>query len=239
MAAEHFTRIPSLRRIMSYRLGYSVMRFVSQSLPAMAVLISAVLGTTAPVQAGPRDSYVKSAFMRVHGPVQAPYGYIRFCDSNPDECSARGGEDRRFRPSPQRLSELDEINRMVNAAIEPATDEDVYGTSEFWTLPGRRGDCEDYALLKRKILMQRGWPASALLLTVVRDEKGDGHAVLTARTAHGDFLLDNKFDAVRLWHESGYSFIMRQSYLNPRVWVSLNPSETTPGSLAGLEDERR
>ncbi len=44
------------------------------------------------------------------------------------------------------------------------------------------GDCEDYALLKRKMLMQAGWPREALLMTVVRDKKGEGHAVLTVKT---------------------------------------------------------
>lgn len=178
----------------------------------------------------------KSPFMRVYGPVQPPYGYVRFCEAKPDECSAAGGEERRFYPSPARLSELDEINREINRAIEPATDEEIYGMSEYWTLPGRRGDCEDYALLKRKILLQRGWPASALLLTVVRDEKGEGHAVLTARTALGDFLLDNKFDDVKLWSASGYTLVMRQSYLNPRVWVSLDPNQTSPAALAGVRE---
>ena len=236
MKSGRFTGFGSIQSMMVMRSGYNVMRLNKVTLALAALLGPLCFLLPAASEASPRQP-VKSAFMRVFGPVQAPYGYIRFCEANPGECSARGGEARRFRPSPARLSELDEVNRMVNAAIEPATDEDVYGTSELWTLPGRRGDCEDYALLKRKILMQRGWPASALLLTVVRDEKGEGHAVLTARTAHGDFLLDNKIDDVRLWHESGYSLVMRQSYLNPRVWVSLDLSETTPGSLAGVEAE--
>ena len=56
----------------------------------------------------------------------------------------------RFQPTPERLSELDEVNRNVNRAIKPATDMEIYGVSEYWTLPTDRGDCEDYALLKRK-----------------------------------------------------------------------------------------
>ena len=71
-------------------------------------------------------------------------------------------------------------------------------------LPTDRGDCEDYALLKQKLLIERGWPSSSLLMTVVRDEKGEGHAVLTARTSQGDFVLDNKVEAVKLWNRSGY-----------------------------------
>ena len=47
-------------------------------------------------------------------------------------------------------------------------------------------------LLKRRMLMQAGWPREALLITVVRDKKGEGHAVLTVKTDKGDFILDNQ-----------------------------------------------
>ena len=91
-----------------------------------------------------------------------------------------------------------------------------------------KGDCEDYALLKRHLLIKRGWPVSSLLITVVRDENGDGHAILTARVAQGDFILDNKAGDVRPWSRTGYRFVMRQSYLNPRVWMSLDPKDQPP-----------
>jgi predicted transglutaminase-like cysteine proteinase len=178
-----------------------------------------------------------SPYMRVYGPAQPPYGFVRFCEANPDACTGHSIDDVRFQPTPERLSELDEINRSVNRAIAPATDQEIYGVSELWTLPVDRGDCEDYALLKQKELIERGWPQSALLLTVVRDEKGEGHAVLTARTAQGDFVLDNKVDEVRLWNTSGYYFIMRQSYLDPRVWVSLDTNDrSAPAAIAGVRE---
>ena len=187
----------------------------------------------------PQTNTSNSPFMRVYGPAQPPYGFVRFCERNPDACRSRLIEDIRFQPTPERLSELDEVNRWVNHAIQPATDMEIYGVSEFWTYPVDRGDCEDYALLKQKILIQRGWPKSSLLLTVVRDEKGEGHAVLTARTAQGDFVLDNKIDDVRLWNASGYYFLMRQSYLDPRVWVSLDANDrTAPDAIAGVQDGR-
>ena len=50
------------------------------------------------------------------------------------------------------------------------TDLDLYGRIEHWTYPAAMGDCEDYVLLKRRLLRERGWPSSALLITVVRDE---------------------------------------------------------------------
>jgi predicted transglutaminase-like cysteine proteinase len=174
------------------------------------------------------------AFMRIYGPALPPYGYVRFCSAFPAECQRGPLEDARIPASPERFAELDSVNRQVNAAIKPATDFEIYGEVERWTLPTDRGDCEDYALLKRHILMRRGWPASALLMTVVRDEKGEGHAILTARTARGDFILDNKTDEIKLWSATPYAFVMRQSYIDPNVWLSLDPRQVhTPVLLGG------
>jgi predicted transglutaminase-like cysteine proteinase len=197
---------------------------------------------TAPSVAEPsraqRSAERSVAFMRVYGNAQPPYGFVRFCETTPRECVGETRQDLRFAADAMRLAELDDVNRMVNTTIEPLTDLELYGVTEHWTLPVDKGDCEDYALLKRKMLIARGWPASALLLTVVRDEKGDGHAVLTARTAQGDFILDNKIGEVRPWNKTPYEFVMRQSYLNPKVWVSLDPLQAPgPSNLAGVRNE--
>jgi predicted transglutaminase-like cysteine proteinase len=206
----------------------------------LRVIVAAGLAgmLSAPALADPapvREQDRATPYMRVFGVTQPPYGFVQFCDRVPGECRLGPQEEQRFSASPQRLTELDIVNRTVNREIEPATDLEIYGQTEYWTLPVLRGDCEDYALLKRKRLMARGWPASSLLITVVRDEKGEGHALLTARTVQGDFILDNKVDEVKLWTRTPYEFVMRQSYLNPRIWMSLDPREansTLP--LAGV-----
>jgi predicted transglutaminase-like cysteine proteinase len=187
----------------------------------------------------PRGQDRASPYMRVFGVTQAPYGFVEFCQRVSEECKPGAPEEQRFSATPERLSELHNINRVVNHEITPTTDLEIYGQTEYWTLPTTRGDCEDFALLKRKRLMARGWPASALLITVVRDEKGEGHAVLTVRTMQGDFILDNKMDEVKIWHRTPYDFVMRQSYLNTRVWMSLDPkaaNSTLP--LAGVPRQR-
>ena len=168
------------------------------------------------------------AYMPVFGATQPPYGFVMFCKRVPGEC-AQGvlQDDQRFDAEPQRLTELDAVNRAVNREIEPATDLEIYGQTEYWTIPTTKGDCEDFALLKRKRLIALGWPGNALLMTVVRDEKGEGHAVLTARTVQGDFILDNKTDEVKVWYRTHYEFVMRQSYLDPRLWMSLDPREAS------------
>ena len=188
----------------------------------------------------PRGQERNSPYMRVFGVTQAPYGFVQFCARMPGECQNGPLEEQRFSGTPQRLSELDTINRTVNREIAPATDMEIYGQAEYWTIPTTRGDCEDYALLKRKRLMARGWPASALLMTVVRDEKGEGHAVLTARTLQGDFILDNKVDEVKAWHRTRYDYVMRQSYLNPMLWMSLDPAEgsNSTAPLVGVRSAR-
>ncbi len=187
----------------------------------------------------PRTAERSPVFMRVYSQAAPPFGFVQFCERQPIHCAGEQVVERRLFASAERLAELDEVNRLVNAAIEPVTDMELYGVEEYWTLPVTKGDCEDYALLKRRLLAQRGWPTSSLLITVVKDEKGAGHAVLTARTSQGDFVLDNKVATVKLWHRTGYEFIMRQSYLNPRVWMSLDPSEATaPAALAGVRSTR-
>jgi predicted transglutaminase-like cysteine proteinase len=203
-----------------------------------AVAISTALSCSAmadpPGQWRERDR--ASPYMRVYGVSQPPYGFVEFCRRMPQECVQGPVEEQRFSATPERLIELDRINRAVNREIAPATDLEVYGVVEYWTIPTTRGDCEDYALLKRKRLMQRGWPASALLMTVVRDDKGEGHALLTARTVQGDFVLDNKVDEIKIWHRTRYEYIMRQSYLNPQLWMSLDPKQAnTSLPLAGVQ----
>ena len=102
------------------------------------------------------------------------------------------------------------------------TDMDHWGVVERWNYPDDGyGDCEDYALQKRKMLMQAGWPREALLMTVVRDQNGDGHAMLTVKTDKGEYILDNQRDEILLWSDTGYRFVKRQSQSDPNVWVSL------------------
>jgi predicted transglutaminase-like cysteine proteinase len=204
----------------------------------------AALAIPLPASADPaaniRQNDRTSPYMRVFGVSQPPYGFVKFCEREPDECRQGAPEEQRFSAGPDRLSELDAVNRTVNHEIEPATDLEVYGQTEYWAIPTTRGDCEDYALLKRKRLIARGWPISSLLMTVVRDERGEGHAVLTARTVQGDFILDNKVDEVKVWYRTPYEYVMRQSYLNTRIWMSLDPREANSSlPIAGVRATTR
>lgn len=144
---------------------------------------------------------------------------MAYCKEHKNLCVSQNNTQ--FTATPKNLSELFEINRLVNKAIEPVTDLENYGVDEYWTIPQHKGDCEDYALLKQQLLKALDWPQSALLLTVVLDEKNEPHAVLVARTDQGDFVLDNKTNEVRLWNQYPYRFVMRQSALDPSKWYSI------------------
>jgi predicted transglutaminase-like cysteine proteinase len=208
---------------------------------AIVAILSFVVTTTA-LEANPVEktrAAAPASFMRVYAQALPPYGFVHFCERTPGECAPARADDHRITATADRLAELDEINRVVNRAIRPVTDIDLYGVTEHWTLPVDAGDCEDYVLLKRHILIKRGWSPASLLITVVRDEKGEGHAILTARTSIGDMVLDNKVDDVKLWSRTPYTFVMRQSYLDPRAWVSLDPKDAaSPSQMAGVRGHR-
>jgi predicted transglutaminase-like cysteine proteinase len=125
------------------------------------------------------------------------------------------------------------VNHWVNANIWPITDLKHWGVVERWNYPDDGyGDCEDYVLEKRRLLMAAGWPRGALLITVVRDQNGDGHAVLTVATDKGEFILDNQRDDILLWSDTGYRFVKRQSQSDPNVWVSLGEPSEAPATSA-------
>jgi len=178
-----------------------------------------VLGA-ATAQSGERVERV--AYASVGGLVRPPIGWVEFCNENPKECEARSSEPRDVVLTSTVWKDLVRVNRWVNDTIQPVTDMDHWGVVERWSFPDDgKGDCEDYVLLKRRMLMQAGWPREALLITVVRDKKGDGHAVLTVKTDKGEFILDNQAEEILLWSETGYRFVKRQSQANPNVWIAL------------------
>src|SRR6266852_167531 len=166
--------------------------------------------------------------------TRPPIGWVEFCAEHVSECKVAPSEPRSVVLSLRLWRDLVRINQAVNANIRPMTDLEHYGVVEKWAYPDDGyGDCEDYVLLKRRMLMEAGWPREALLITVVRETSGDGHAVLTVRTDRGDFVLDNQNEAIVLWSESGYRFVKRQSQSDPNVWVSLGdprPSAATATS---------
>ncbi|MFL4999944.1 MAG: transglutaminase-like cysteine peptidase [Xanthobacteraceae bacterium] len=180
-------------------------------------------------------------FISVGDETRAPVGWVEFCNHRPWECHVAPTAPRNVTLTSKAWKELVRINRLVNTRIRPMTDLEHYGVVEKWAYPDDGyGDCEDYVLLKRRMLMEAGWPREALLITVVRDKKGDGHAVLTVRTDQGEFVLDNQNEDIVTWPEAGYRFVKRQSQSDPNVWVSLGdprPATATATSRREVLDQ--
>ena len=75
------------------------------------------------------------------------------------ECKTKPSVPRDILLTTQAWKKLERINLWVNSHIKPMTDMDHWGVFERWNYPDDGyGDCEDYVLLKRRLLIQLGWP---------------------------------------------------------------------------------
>lgn len=90
------------------------------------------------------------------------------------------------------------INRAVNFAISPVSDETRWGVSDHWsdpleTLGSNSGDCEDYAIVKYVALLLAGLSKDALKIVVLRNRLPyEDHAVVAVRVDHQWLILDNR-----------------------------------------------
>jgi len=163
------------------------------------------------------------AYMHTGGRTTQPVGHYEFCQKLPQECAQRTPEQEPVELTRKLWSSIVSINNSVNTRIVPRTDMEMWGKEEVWSYPDSGfGDCEDYALEKRRELMALGVPAGNLLMTVARQPNGDGHAVLTVSTSLGEFILDNLESKVLSWTDTDYTYLKRQSDTNSGVWVTIN-----------------
>lgn len=183
-----------------------------------AGIILGLIAATAGASAAP---------MVTGGLTSQPIGHFEFCKNNPSECSISVRDNGPEQMTGALWRELGEINLAVNQAVKPMNDVDIYGKDEVWAYPNGVGDCEDYVLEKRRELAAKGISLSNLLITVVRKSDGEGHAVLTVRTDKGDFILDNLSDNVKVWSETDYRYLKRQSSVNTGRWVAIREGQTT------------
>ena len=208
----------------------------------LALVAAAMLAASASVTAAwERTASLGNAFpqleqplyIAVGEPTRPPIGWVDFCVEYQPECAAKPSAPRDVVLSSKAWADIVNVNAWANQAIKPITDMEHWGVIERWNYPDDGyGDCEDYVLLKRRILMKAGWPREALLITVVRDKKGDGHAVLTVKTDRGEFVLDNQEPQVLSWKRTGYRFVKRQSQSDPNAWVLLGEPPTAPAIVS-------
>ncbi|MBN9028152.1 MAG: transglutaminase-like cysteine peptidase [Rhizobiales bacterium] len=135
------------------------------------------------------------AFMRVTGKTSQPVGHFELCSRMPVECNEITRNTAPVHLTVTRWNELIAVNDNVNTAIEPVTDQELYGREEYWNYPeDGKGDCEDFVLLKRRELIEKGWPAGS---------------------------------KIKLWGDTEYQFVKRQSDQNSGRWVSIDDDRPT------------
>ena len=208
---------------------------VLAKLAIVAIWVSVAYGCATPIPSAdairalpaaspPRDT---AAMPDTSVAAVTPPGFISFCVRFADQCDAP-----QHAPSTVALTEsawrtMQQVNAASNAAIWAEDDAVHYGRAEYWTIPtDGYGDCEDYALAKRKELIAAGFPEPALRIAIVVTPREARHAVLTVVTDKGDFVLDNLRNDVVAWNAAGYNWIERQDPMRPLGWVSLQQPAT-------------
>jgi predicted transglutaminase-like cysteine proteinase len=193
--------------------------------------VAILCGLTAGVQAQALASLPSEAGLVPRGEAKPIAAWVTFCQTYAAECAVDRTEPARIALTPALWTTILAVNRRINKSIEAMTDMEHLHVADRWDLAEDGiGDCEDYQLLKRHVLALSGLPPRAMRMTVVIDEKGEGHAVLTLVTDRGDLILDNKTDAILPWHRTGYVFIKRESQ-DATAWVSLGGA-TSPATTA-------
>jgi len=124
-----------------------------------------------------------------------------------------------------KLSELLRVNREINKAVAYKTDTENYGKVDLWTdgvKAGNLGDCEDYAIAKRNVLVkQLNYPRENLLMgTCFVPEANEWHAVLLVMAFEGVLVLDNRRDNLLFYDQTGYTQWRREDVSVSDSWVA-------------------
>jgi predicted transglutaminase-like cysteine proteinase len=141
----------------------------------------------------------------------APLGYQIMCLRHPEEC--KGGGAARVSVTNDLMVTLKRVNGQINRQIKPRRD----AGPDVWTVGASSGDCEDYALTKRKALIREGVPASSLRIAYVKTRWGEDHAILVVKTSGKDLVLDNLSASIRPLSQTGYR-VVSMSGANPLSW---------------------
>lgn len=175
---------------------------------------------------------------------KAPIGYTEMCAREPAECRDDIKDYPQAQPlklTPKLWRLLQETNTNINAAMAPMNDIDRYQRDEYWT---RRintdvGDCEDLALEKRFRLSLEKLPIENLLLTVVKNAKGEGHVVLSVRTDRGMLALDIENNDIKRLDQTGYTLLGIQHPNSPNLWADLSKQNNLFHAPLGLRQSMK
>lgn len=147
-----------------------------------------------------------AAWIRVGPSIGAsPAPWLAFCARDPAraQCAADAAE---VALTPALEAELAWAQATVNVSHAQRPDP---GVGDDWSVmgAGAAGDCEDFALTKRDLLIRAGWPAGALHVGICfnQSQPVDGeamHAVLAVDTDRGTYVLGNLQAEVVPWSRS-------------------------------------
>lgn len=157
--------------------------------------------------AGCKGHLPESSDFRNGVAVAAPAAYTDLCRREPAVCALHRSLDDRGAVELDRATfqQLGTVNRAVNRELRYASDSAVFGRHEYWTVPTRAGDCEDFALLKLQRLRALGFPRRALRMAIAVGDDGVMHAVLAVQTDRGTYILDNNHAEPQPWTDMGYT----------------------------------
>lgn len=171
--------------------------------------VMAVVAVAA-MPAGARVPLCRAMDLPVAEVEAPPIQYQAFCERNPGHCVLNGEPVMTW--TGQLHARLAHLNGRVNAEIELQSDWDNLGVEERWSYPQDcRGDCEDFALEKRRRLVEAGFPSAALTMAIAFHEvQYFPHAVLLAETTAGTWVLDNLQDDLLCWDALPYRYTRRE-----------------------------
>jgi predicted transglutaminase-like cysteine proteinase len=177
----------------------------------LAVALLSIIGAAAinPALAG--------TYMATGAPAVPPAGFIGFCVKHLQDCIAKPQEAAVVELTDAKRRALEAVQYNINTSIRPRED-----ATHAWEYPtDGTGDCNKYALSKRRDLIAQGWPRDTLLLATAVTERGEGHLVLVVHTDKGDLVLDNRLPQVVDWSTLPYHWVSVQTQQSPVRWVSV------------------
>lgn len=197
-----------------FGFAFAVNRLRKLTLPFL--ISAAMILPTTGVDAARKQT---SPYLVVRTATKAPMGFNGVCQRYDWACAA----DRQSGVANRAILRLAaRINSRINRRVRSISDRRQYNQPEVWALPTRRGgDCEDFALLKKRELIAAGVSPNMLLMATVLDRRRNSHAVLVLRTDEGDFVLDNLTNQIHHWQDTGYTFLKLQNPSRPANWDAI------------------
>ena len=162
----------------------------------------------------------KPIYMPLGEPMLPPFSFTRFCVRKPMRC-----------PISKEAFQipLNAENRRILEGVQRSVNNELRAGLERWDDDATRTDCTDYALTKRSRLLDKGYPASALLIAVAFVPSGEAHLLLVVVTDQGDFVLDNLRPTMVRWDKLPYRWVMRSTPQDPKQWQAVLPLYIGPG----------